>query len=519
MSNYIELLNPGRKWTIGKGNQLISVDISDTLTINNKAIVKDISINGVFDALTGRLDSLTIYDSINIVGDTSFNKQIEIYNNDANNEDGYIYAPSNLIIDPKSHGDDTGKVTIKGNLDVQGETTTITSNTIDLGDNIIVLNTNGTTNTEAGIEISYNDSDITTNPKFIFDATNNINKWSTKGIDIITNISGSSSLLNHLSPEYYLKWAQYINRDTADASFHNLDISGNATFKGDITCNTLKYNTLDPEIITIKDTITIKILDLNLNETSSEKHFEFEPDIYNENYTFIRGNKYIFDCSNIGPYSFYVSDKGANQDSDELIFGGDKSFVTGISGDSSFSIIIPSNYSKESFTGYIITGTTTTSITASFRVSDNNIFYKNEFSDISFITDSSSVQDLSNLFFEEIIPIKENNKVRVNINFTYFCSVGFSERISIYLYRYNVSDNEKLLYQDLSLGTFNATGGFTNNYTITLIDNPSYSGLNKYYIKYQIEDNLSKIPQGIYNLGTNSIHGSAYIILEEINCN
>ena len=53
-----------------------------------------------------------------------------------------LHGPANLIIDPAAIGDDTGTVEIKGNLTVQGTTTTINSTTVDLdhlslGDNEI----------------------------------------------------------------------------------------------------------------------------------------------------------------------------------------------------------------------------------------------------------------------------------------------------------------------------------------------------------------------------------------------
>ena len=55
---------------------------------------------------------------------------------------GSLYGPANFIIDPAAVGDDTGTVEIKGNLTVQGTTTTINSTTLDLdhlslGDNEI----------------------------------------------------------------------------------------------------------------------------------------------------------------------------------------------------------------------------------------------------------------------------------------------------------------------------------------------------------------------------------------------
>jgi len=55
---------------------------------------------------------------------------------------GQLQGPANFVIDPAAVGDDTGNVEIKGNLTVQGTTTTINSTTVDLdhlslGDNEI----------------------------------------------------------------------------------------------------------------------------------------------------------------------------------------------------------------------------------------------------------------------------------------------------------------------------------------------------------------------------------------------
>ena len=47
---------------------------------------------------------------------------------------GYLAGPSNLVIDPAGVGDDTGTVEVKGNLQVNGTTTTVNSTTLDVAD-------------------------------------------------------------------------------------------------------------------------------------------------------------------------------------------------------------------------------------------------------------------------------------------------------------------------------------------------------------------------------------------------
>lgn len=73
---------------------------------------------------------------------------------------------------------DTRNLVVSGNLTVEGTTTTIDSNTVNIGDNILVLNADetGAASQDAGIEIERGTDD---NKKFYWDETNNI--WRTEG--------------------------------------------------------------------------------------------------------------------------------------------------------------------------------------------------------------------------------------------------------------------------------------------------------------------------------------------------
>jgi hypothetical protein len=53
---------------------------------------------------------------------------------------GYIRGPANMVIDPAAHGDDTGTLTIAGNLTVSGTTTTINSTVVEIADERVVVN-------------------------------------------------------------------------------------------------------------------------------------------------------------------------------------------------------------------------------------------------------------------------------------------------------------------------------------------------------------------------------------------
>jgi hypothetical protein len=137
------------------------------------------------------------------------------------------------------------------------------------------------------------------------------------------------------------------------------------------------------------------------------------------------------------------------------------------------------------------------------------------------LTTSTSIQDLSNQFFNYITPSKNNSKIMVYLKLTYFCSIAFSERITIQLWRDNV-----LLSNDLSLGTLNATGGLINSYNLNFLDELSNTNEVKYYVKYKLESYQnreyvgSNIAQGLINIniediGSSSV-GSSVLTLQEM---
>jgi len=93
---------------------------------------------------------------------------------------------------------DTRNVIVSGNLTVEGTTTTIDSNTVNIGDNILVLNADetGTPSQDAGIEI---ERGTATNASFLWDEGDD--HWRTSGkfaigtIDEITSVPAASKFL------------------------------------------------------------------------------------------------------------------------------------------------------------------------------------------------------------------------------------------------------------------------------------------------------------------------------------
>ena len=88
---------------------------------------------------------------------------------------GELKGPATFTIDPAAHGDDTGTVVIAGNLTVNGTTTSVNSNEVNIGDSIIVLNSDeaGAPSQNGGFEIERGTS---ANVSFVWDEANDY--WS-----------------------------------------------------------------------------------------------------------------------------------------------------------------------------------------------------------------------------------------------------------------------------------------------------------------------------------------------------
>ena len=56
-----------------------------------------------------------------------------------------LQGPSTFYIDPAAYGNNSGKVIINGDLEIQGTTTTINSTIVDISDKTLVLSSNSQT--------------------------------------------------------------------------------------------------------------------------------------------------------------------------------------------------------------------------------------------------------------------------------------------------------------------------------------------------------------------------------------
>jgi len=179
---------------------------------------------------------------------------------------GYLAGPATFTIDPAAVGDNTGKVVIAGDLQVDGTTTTVNSTTVEVADKNVVLGANATADTEnhgAGITVSRPDS---TDATISWDETND--EWDvTNGVNVSGAITADG--LN-LGDNDYIQLGDATNGDlqiyhdgshsyirdvgTGDllvdgASVYIRSVAGNKYFSGAANITTL-YHTNNPKLAT-----------------------------------------------------------------------------------------------------------------------------------------------------------------------------------------------------------------------------------------------------------------------------
>ena len=127
-------------------------DVVNSITTNTEGHITGIDVKTVTLPDIQETDTL---DSVTTRGSTTDN---DIQVNNIRVDGGSITGPATITIDPDATGV-TGTVIIAGDLTVQGTTTTINSTTVEVGDNILVLNkdASGVPGVSAGFEVARGD--------------------------------------------------------------------------------------------------------------------------------------------------------------------------------------------------------------------------------------------------------------------------------------------------------------------------------------------------------------------------
>ena len=134
---------------------LDGVDVSNIIIADvDKAFVDGLGVNA--DQLDGldRQQFLRADQSDSMVGSLHIDSNLVI--------GGYIAGPETFYIDPNTVGDNTGKVVIRGNLQVDGTQTTVNSTTVTINDKNLVLADSAADSAEAdGAGITVNGANAT----------------------------------------------------------------------------------------------------------------------------------------------------------------------------------------------------------------------------------------------------------------------------------------------------------------------------------------------------------------------
>lgn len=157
---------------------------------------------------------------------------------------GELRGPETFIIDPAAVGDNTGTVVIKGNLQIDGTTTTINSTTITIDDKNLVLadgaanaaaaNGAGITITGAGATFNYvstgdkwqANKSIETNSQLISTVTGGTAPIVVASSALVSNLN--ADLLDGQQGTYYLDWTNTTNKPSPVITLGG-DLTGSVT--------------------------------------------------------------------------------------------------------------------------------------------------------------------------------------------------------------------------------------------------------------------------------------------------
>ena len=241
--------------TVG-GQQMVGRTATQTLTnktltsptvtggsINNTPIGATTRNTGAFTTLNAD-GNVTLgdasADTVTVNGTTTFNAPVSFSGGTSHlTLTGELRGPATFILDPAAVGDDTGTVEIKGNLTVQGTTTTINSTTSVIADPVIELR-KGTSITAADGGIQVN---LTTGPGGAVTGyqriqwNNSSTRWET------TDGTTAKAIVNTVDSQTIDGSKSFVNNLTASGA--NATIQFSPTGTGSVTINPATAGSID----------------------------------------------------------------------------------------------------------------------------------------------------------------------------------------------------------------------------------------------------------------------------------
>lgn len=235
--------------------------LNGTLTVNNEIIVNNnVTISG---------DLILTNSSNDISGiDLSDNKILKC---------SEIQGPNIIIIDPAAIGDNTGKVSIKGGLVVNGLNTNIESIDVELSNNGITIDLSN--NLEGGFIIK-NDSSI--DASFVYNITEK--SWKTYDADIsLGNINITGNIIGDISCNFTGSISgESVTTDSISGNINYSKFASKTITTQDISDNTITANEIANNMITVSE-----ILDNTITATQIKDKTILEANIADDSITAI----------------------------------------------------------------------------------------------------------------------------------------------------------------------------------------------------------------------------------------
>jgi hypothetical protein len=202
----------------GSGN----LDLAATIQANSVALGTDTTGNYMVDVSAGTGVSVSHTQGEGSTATVSIGQAVATTDNVAFNNltlAGELRGPATFIIDPSAVGDNTGKVVIKGDLQIDGTTTTINSTTLTVDDLVLTLGGDTAPSSDdtfdKGIEYRWFDTQARVG-FFGFDR-------STGKLTFIPQSSLSSGVYSGTTGEIDAKldWSNVLNKPTIDNTTYN----------------------------------------------------------------------------------------------------------------------------------------------------------------------------------------------------------------------------------------------------------------------------------------------------------
>ena len=211
------------------------------------ARVQAVSINEVVEDTTPQLGGDLDLNSKDITGTGNINITGNV------TVDGYLAGPANFVIDPAGVGDNTGKVVIAGDLQVDGTTTTINSTTLDVDDlNITVAKGSATAAAANGAGLTVDGASAT------LTYTNADDRWNLNKDLNVANVYGdvTGNLTGDVTGDVTGNLTGDVTGDitsTGTSTFTSIDVNGgtiDGTAIGSTVTSTGAFTTINGTVIT-----------------------------------------------------------------------------------------------------------------------------------------------------------------------------------------------------------------------------------------------------------------------------